>query len=80
MNDNFKPIGEIATEILNNLKTERVDRICNRHIAMLLSDLEKEAELDAFIKESIKSHFRYFAKDLKEQVLDIKDCENGKTE
>jgi hypothetical protein len=69
----FKPIGEVAKNLLNKLTNEYIDKICNRHIAMLLSDLDFLDEKD---KESIKSHFRYFSSDIKTQILDLGEKED----
>jgi hypothetical protein len=72
MND-FKPIGVVAQNLLNQLTKDYIERMCNRHIAMLLTDLD---ELSDDKKEVIKSHFRYFASDIKEQVLGLGDTKD----
>lgn len=76
MND-FKPIGKVAQNLLNQLTKDYIEKICNRHIAMLLTDLD---ELPNEQKDVIKSHFRYFSSDIQEQVLDLgeKKDENKK--
>lgn len=66
----FTPIGTVAQNLLNQLTKDYIERICNRHIAMLLTDLD---ELPEEQKEVIKSHFRYFSSDIQEQVLGLGD-------
>lgn len=69
----FKTFGEVANNLLKNLTSEYVDKLCNRHIAMVLTDNDG---LSAEEKENIKGHFRYFSSDVKEQVLGLGDCKD----
>jgi len=45
-----------------------LDRLQNRHIAKLLSKLE-QINTPQIIKDEVKRHFHFFAKDVREQFL-----------
>lgn len=75
--DTFKPIGEVAKDVLNNITRKRMAQLTNRHIAMCLSELDY---LNANEKEVIKKNFHFFEVMMLEQIFGIKGEKDERNE
>lgn len=66
--ENFKSIGESANNVLQKLTSDKLDQLCNRHVAKLLYSLDY---LDDNSKDLIRKEMRFLVLDIKNQVLGI---------
>ena len=55
-------------KVISNNMEEQINRLHNRHLAKLLSQLN-EIKTPQIIIEAVKKEFSYYTTDIKEQVL-----------
>lgn len=67
--NNFKPIGEIARNLLKKIISERVDQLCRRHIAKTMKQVDYLTEEE---KQIIKDGFKFFSNDVITEIIDYR--------
>ena len=63
--DDFISIGESAQNVLKKLTSDKIDKLCSRHIAKIADCLDEQS------LNLVKKEMRFFADDVKTQVLGI---------